>query len=65
MRKENPFKKIGYPPKEVPAALKERLIEDISKAKSLMNMTTSASKNYKAALSNMFLTKRSHGDPSK
>lgn len=64
MRKENPFKKIGYPPKEVPTALKQRLIEDISKAKPLMDMASSVKKNYKKTLSNMFLTKKSKGDNS-
>ncbi len=58
MRKENPFKMIGYPPKEVPETLRSRVIKDVSTAKLLMDMASLFTKNYKLTLSSMFLTKK-------
>ena len=61
MQRENPFKKIGGLEKEVPEDLRQKVVNDVSSAKLLMDMAFLFTQNYKAALSSMFLTdKRKH-----
>jgi hypothetical protein len=65
MEKENPFKLIGIPQREVPESLKEKVITDVSSAKLVMDMAALFTKNYKATLSSMFLTKKKQSKPTK
>ncbi len=54
---DNPFKKIGQPPKEVPEELKEKVMDDVSAYLLFMEVTTLFSSNYSEAIES-FLKKR-------
>ncbi len=57
MERENPFKQIGQPKKEVPLELRQRVIKEVATAKLLMDMAALFTSNYKSALGSLFLTK--------
>lgn len=57
---ENPFKKIGHPPKEVPVILKKQVMNDVAAFKLFIEMTSLFTINYtKAAESFMKLKNKS------
>lgn len=57
MKKENPFKQIeGL--SNVPEGIRKNVMSDASSAKLIMDMAFLFTKNYKATLSSMFLTKK-------
>ncbi|MBC5836902.1 hypothetical protein [Flavobacterium muglaense] len=58
MENNNPFKKIGLPPQEVPADLKKKVLDDVNTAKFLMEVTSLFSSNYLTVLENLFKTKQ-------
>ncbi len=58
MERENPFKQIGQPKKEVPIELRQRVIKEVATAKLLMDMAALFTSNYKSALGSLFLTKK-------
>ncbi|MFT7071504.1 hypothetical protein [Patiriisocius sp. Uisw_017] len=57
MEKENPFKKVGHPPKEVPEALKQKVMKEVASVKLLMDFAVLFTSNYKNTLDGLFLTK--------
>jgi hypothetical protein len=60
MKRENPFKKLGYPPKDVPTELKEKVMADVASAKLLMDMASLFTSNYKATMESLFKTKKNN-----
>lgn len=58
MEKQNPFKSIGTPPHKVPEHIKEKVMRDITTAKSLMEMSASFACKYKEAMSSLFKTNK-------
>jgi predicted transcriptional regulator len=50
MKNENPFKKIGNPPKEVPTDLKKKIMDDVNSAKLIMEVTSLFSSNFAETL---------------
>ena len=54
MQRENPFKKLGYPPKEVPKELKGKVMEDIALLKFIMESASLFSVNYSHTLESFF-----------
>ena len=58
MEKENPFKKLGHPPREVPPGLKKNVMNDIATAKLMMDFAALFTSNYKATLEGMFRTNK-------
>lgn len=54
---DNPFKKIGQPPKEVPAELKKKVMDDVSAYLLFMEVATLFSSNFSEAVES-FLEKR-------
>ncbi len=58
MKRENPFKKLGYPPKDVPIELREKVMADVASAKLLMDMASLFTSNYKATMESLFKTKK-------
>lgn len=54
---ENPFKKIGTPPKEAPTDLKKKVMDDVNTAKFIMEVTSLFSSNFAATLESLFKTK--------
>ena len=60
MEKENPFKKLGQPPKEVPKELKQKVMGDVAAAKLLMDMASLFTRNYGESLGSLFKTKRNN-----
>lgn len=54
MDNENPFKKLGQPPKEVPKELRNRVMEDVVALKFLMETASLFSTNYSKALLSFF-----------
>lgn len=58
MEKENPFKKIGLPPQEVPKDLKKKVMDDVNSVKFLMEITDLFSSNYAETLESFFKTKK-------
>jgi hypothetical protein len=57
MERENPFKKLGQPPKEVPAELKQKVMGEVASAKLLMDMASLFTTNYSATVGSMFKQK--------
>jgi hypothetical protein len=51
---DNPFKKIGLPPKEVPEELKEKVMDDVSAFLLFMDVATLFSSNYTEAIESFF-----------
>lgn len=51
---ENPFKKIGEPPKAVPKELKKKVMEDVAAFKFLMDLGSLFSFNYTATVASFF-----------
>lgn len=58
MVKENPFKKINEPEKEVPKELRERVLKEIAAAKLITDMATLFTSNYKGTLGTLFFRKK-------
>lgn len=58
MEKDNPFKKIGLPPQEVPKDLKKKVMDDVNSMKFIMEVTSLFSSNYAATLESFFKTKK-------
>ncbi len=58
MEKQNPFKSIGTPPQDVPEYLKEKIMRDITTAKSLMEMPSAFASKHKEAMSSLFKTNK-------
>ncbi|WP_027392446.1 hypothetical protein [Aquimarina latercula] len=57
MERENPFKKIGTPPREVPKELKDKVMADVASVKLITDMAGLFTSNYQAALKAFFRTK--------
>lgn len=57
MEKENPFKMLGQPPKNVPIKLRQKVMNEVASAKLVMDMAALFTSNYKATLESMFKTK--------
>lgn len=51
---ENPFKKIGKPPKEVPVELKKKVMDDVATYLLFMEVATLFSSNYSAVVESFF-----------
>lgn len=51
---ENPFKKMGQPPKEVPKELKKKVMDDVSAYLLFMEVATLFSSNYSDAIESFF-----------
>ncbi len=51
---ENPFKKIGQPPKPLPKELKKKLMDDIAMVQLLMDTTSLFTANYANAIESFF-----------
>ena len=60
MERENPFKKLGYPPREVPKTLKKKVMGNVASAKLLMDMAALFTSNYKATMETLFKTKKNN-----
>lgn len=58
MEKPNPFKSIGSPPQDVPEHLKDKVMQGINTAKSLMGRFSAFEIKYKEAMSSLFKTKK-------
>ncbi len=56
---DNPFKKIGQPPKEVPEDLKKKVMGDIAAFKLFMETASLFSVNY-AEAAESFFKKKNH-----
>lgn len=54
MEKENPFKKLGQPLKEVPVELKNKVMDDIATLKFVMETASLFSSNYANAIESFF-----------
>ena len=62
MNNENPFKKIGLPPQEVPCDLKQKVMDDANTVKFIMEVTSLFSSNYVATIESMFKTKNNNNN---
>tara|TARA_R110000823_G_scaffold314135_1_gene442768 strand:+ start:119 stop:322 length:204 start_codon:yes stop_codon:yes gene_type:complete len=60
MERENPFKKLGYPPKEVPKELKGKVMEDVALLKFIMDSASLFSTNYSHAIESFFKKRKKH-----
>ena len=58
MVKENPFKKIYQPSKEVPVELRGKVLKEVATAKLLLDMASLFTSNYKSTFSTLFLAKK-------
>ena len=59
MKKKNPFKKLGYPPQEVPNDLKQKVMDNVNSVKLFMELGTLFSNNYVSVVESFFATKQS------
>ncbi|SDZ94519.1 hypothetical protein SAMN05443667_101385 [Flavobacterium gillisiae] len=62
MENENPFKKIGLPPQEVPKELKQKVMDDVNAVKFIMEVTSLFSSNYASTVESMFKTKNKNNN---
>ncbi|WP_339918773.1 hypothetical protein [uncultured Flavobacterium sp.] len=62
MENENPFKKIGLPPQEVPKELKQKVMDDVNAVKFIMEVTSLFSSNYASTIESMFKTKNKNNN---
>ena len=62
MENENPFKKIGLPPQEVPKELKKKVMDDVNAVKFIMEVTSLFSSNYASTIESMFKTKNKNNN---
>jgi hypothetical protein len=62
MENENPFKKIGLPPQDVPVDLKQKVMDDVNTVKFIMEVTSLFSSNYAATIESMFKTKEGNSN---
>ena len=60
MEKENPFKKIGEPPKEVPKVLKKKVMNNVNTLKFIMETASLFSTNYSNAVESFFKKRKSN-----
>jgi len=51
---DNPFKKIGHPPRPVPEELKKKVMDDVSAYLLFMDVATLFSSNYTEAIESFF-----------
>lgn len=58
MVRENPFKKIGNPNKEVPKELKERIMSEIASLKLVTDITALFTSNYQTTMANFLKNKK-------
>lgn len=56
--KENPFKKIGIPPQELPSDLKKKVMDDVNSVKLIMEISSLFSSNYASTIESFFKTKK-------
>ncbi|WP_420321381.1 hypothetical protein [Flagellimonas sp.] len=56
MEKQNPFKDVGYPHKEVPEELKGIIMRNVETIKLFMEMYQNNDEIYKTAVSSLFKT---------
>lgn len=56
--KENPFKKLGAPPQELPSDLKKKVMDDVNSVKLIMELTSLFSSNYASTIESFFKTKK-------
>tara|TARA_R110002094_G_scaffold169727_2_gene152015 strand:+ start:333 stop:542 length:210 start_codon:yes stop_codon:yes gene_type:complete len=54
MSMENPFKKLGHPPQEVPKELKKKVMDDVSSFKLFIDVVGLFSFNYAQAVESFF-----------
>jgi hypothetical protein len=59
---ENPFKKLGLPPQEVPTELRQKVMDDINAVKLLIEITSLFSSNYAETIEGMFKTKNKNNN---
>ena len=57
MEKENPFKKIGVPPKEAPKELKKKVMDEVNALKFMMETASLFSTNYGRVVESFFKKK--------
>ncbi|GGX30261.1 hypothetical protein [Aquimarina muelleri] len=58
MERENPFKKIGIPNKEVPKELKEKVMSEIASLKLVTDIASLFTSNYQATMASFFKVKK-------
>ena len=56
--KENPFKKIGIPPQELPSDLKKKVMDHVNSVKLIMEISSLFSSNYASTIESFFKTKK-------
>ena len=59
---DNPFKKIGQPPKEVPKELKKKVLDDVSAYLLFMEVATLFSSNYSDAVKSFFENRKNNNN---
>ena len=59
---ENPFKKLGHPPKEVPANLKKKVMDDVKAFKFFYELISLFTVNYTEAAEAFFKKRRDRND---
>jgi len=62
---ENPFKKLGQPPKEVPENLKKKVMGDIAAFKLFMDVASLFSSNYADAAESFFIKRKKKNSNNK
>lgn len=58
MERENPFKKIGYPNREVPKELKEKVMSEIASLKLVTDIVALFTSNYQSTMTTLFKVKK-------
>ncbi|MBT8255885.1 MAG: hypothetical protein KJO23_05020 [Bacteroidia bacterium] len=59
---ENPFKKIGHPPKEAPKDLKKKVMDDVSAFKFFVEAVSLFSVNYGQAVESFFKKRKQNSN---
>lgn len=62
MEKENPFKKIALPSKEIPTVLKQKVMNDVAKAKLTLDIDGLNTNTFKNVQDNPSLTNKKKED---
>lgn len=65
MENENPFKKLGIPPQEVPIELKKKVMDEVNAIKLFMEVAGLFSSNYAQTLESFFKTKNNSNQSKK
>lgn len=58
MERENPFKKIGNPNREVPKELKEKVMSEIASLKLVTDIAALFTSNYQSTMTSFFKDKK-------